>query len=558
MKDNNGIFTMNDYFLIPDKKQKEILKRVVDLWTQFLDWTLREWKVLVYEDVNFFLNNINEELPNESVSIDETLEMLKKVAKYSIAQSDLNYLAFPDSWNSLPAMMGSLFSKFLNQNLIGVDRSAPIATFIEIQLIEWFRWLIGYNTKPLKEIKSLSEVSWMWTTWGHLSNHIAILSALNKKIPEIKDKWISWLNITPVILVSKKISHYSIESAAIHLWIGKENIIDIPTLPNFTTDFDALEEIIHSLPQNKKPIMVISVAWNTRTSSLDDLESVSHFAKKYNLWNHVDACHWGSLLFSKKHKRTYLKWIENADSVTIDPHKWLFVTYPSSYVIFKQRDTLTMFTRYPEECKDGSNWDLWLITPFLWSRWFESLNIRLLIKTMWLKWIEKTILYREKIAKYAEKLIIDSWNFITLNDMDFYRMAFVYIPKTIKEYIVNNFTNLTEHKCSEIQKLIDKYNHEINQSLYESWELCLDEYKLHDIWNRIWLGVSSRYTVMAITIWNPLYTEKSIKKSLEKLFKSSEDLEKLMIKEFYNLINSTHDNFERTTKEQVVKWPAWW
>gem|GEM_PF-7041269 len=36
-------------------------------------------------------------------------------------------------------MMGTLFSKFLNQNLIGVDRSAPIATFIEIQLIEWFR-----------------------------------------------------------------------------------------------------------------------------------------------------------------------------------------------------------------------------------------------------------------------------------------------------------------------------------------------------------------------------------------------------------------------------------
>jgi len=545
------------YFIKPDKQQKKILNKVIDLWVQFLDWTLREWKFLIYKDANFFLNYVNEEIPKESRSIDDTFEILKEVAKYSISQSDLNYLAFPDSWNSLPAMMGTLFSKFLNQNLIGVDRSAPIATFIEIQLIEWFRWLVWYDTKPLKEIKSLSEVSWMWTTWGHLSNHIAILSALNKNFPKIKEEGLSWLKVKPVILVSKKISHYSIESAVIHLWIGKENIIDIPTLPNFTTDFEALEEIINSLPNNKKPFMIISVAWNTRTSSLDDLENISIFAKEHDLWNHVDACHWGSLLFSKKHITTYLKWIENADSVTIDPHKWLFVTYPSSYVIFKQRDTLTMFTRYPKECRDGSNWDLWLITPFLWSRWFESLNIWLMIKIMWLKWIEKTILDREKIAKYAEKLIIDSWNFITLNDMDFYRMAFVYIPNNIKEYIKKYINELEDVKVIEIQKLIDNYNHSINQSLYVLWELCLDEYKLHDVWNRVWFWVNYRYTVMAITIWNPLYTKKSINESLNKLFDKAKNLEDKMINDFNNIIIGINSNGNEKQASKV-KWPAWW
>jgi hypothetical protein len=232
----------------------------------------------------------------------------------------------------------------------------------------------------------------------------------------------------------------------------------------------------------------------------------------------------------------------------------LFVSYPSSYVLFKDRKTLTMFSRYEKECNEWKVWDLGFITPFLWSRWFESLWIWLFIKTVWIKWIEKIILDREDNAKYAEKLILESSFFITLHNMDFYRMAFVYCPKLIYKYIVNN--NITNDIKNNLQNLIDNYNHKINQRLYESGELCLDEYKLHDVWNKIWLWKENRYTVMAVTIWNPLYTKKSIKKSLSILFNEAIKNEKAILSDFYNIINFKKNNDYKKSNHHT--WPAGW
>ncbi len=545
------------YFIGPRSEHEALLKATIDLGLRFMDGSLRENKVLIYKDPKFFLSSLSEALPIESRDVGDTLLLLEEIGKYSIAQSDLNYLAFPDSGNSLPAMMWSIFSKFINQNLIAFDRSAPIASIIEIQLIEWLRELIGYESKPLNEVKNLAEISGMCTTGGHMSNHVAILSALNHAFPQIRENGISWLGCTPVIFLSKKISHYSIESAVCHLWIGKANIIDIPTLPDFTTDFTALDWIIQSLPADKKPFMIVSVSGNTRTSSLDDISKITPLCKKYNLWHHVDACHGGSLLFSEKLKAQYLDWIDQADSVTIDPHKWLFVTYPSSFVLFKKRNTLTMFSRYAKECEEGEVWDLGFITPFLWSRWFESLWLWLLIKIMWFKWIETTILDREKNAKYAERLIIDSGDFVTLNRMDFYRMAFVFCPKEIHEYLEKHADTLDEERKKRIRNLIDTFGHQINQKLYESWKLCLDEYKLHDVGNRMHLGTSDRYMVMAITIWNPLYSEESLKQSLSVLFEESNEQKQKLIAEFKDIVNSD-SNEAAYLNELHTAWPAGW
>jgi len=418
--------------------------------------------------------------------------------------------------------------------------------------------LIGFENKPLKDINSLSDVSGMWTTGGHMSNHIAILSALNKAFPEIKEKGISNLKFSPVILLSKKISHYSFDAAVHHLGLGKENIIDIPVNEDFTTNFEKLENILNSLPKDKKPFMIISVAGNTRTSSLDNLTKIGFFCRKHDLWNHVDACHGGSLLFSKKLKSQHLEGISQADSVTIDPHKGLFVTYPSSYVLFKKRSTLTMFSRYQNECYDGNSWDLGFITPFFGSRGFESLGLWLFIKVMGVKAIGETIEYRDKIAKYAEKLIIDSNYFVTLNKMDFYRMTFVFCPKVIHEYIIKYANSLDDGEKQKIRNLIDKYNHIINQDLYESGHLCLDEYKLHDVGNKVGLGVKDRFIVFAITIGNPLYTEESMTNSLNILFKKAKIVERKIITDFFKIVKSKKNAFNYDNPNKHTLGPAGW
>jgi hypothetical protein len=116
---------------------------------------------------------------------------------------------------------------------------------------------------------------------------------------------------------------------------------------------------------------------------------------------------------------------------------------------------------------------------------------------------------------------------------------------------------LDEERKKRIRNLIDTFGHQINQKLYESWKLCLDEYKLHDVGNRMHLGTSDRYMVMAITIWNPLYSEESLKQSLSVLFEESNEQKQKLIAEFKDIVNSD-SNEAAYLNELHTAWPAGW
>ncbi len=544
-----------EYFIVPTNKQKELLKKTVELAMKFYDGSLRDNKFLIYKPPKYFFKKLDRTIPKNPIDVGKSLKLLKEIGKYSISQFDKTYLSFPDSGNSLPGMMGSIFAKFINQNLSAFDRSAPIATVIEIQLIEWLRELIGYTSKELKDIETLSEVGGMCVTGGHMANHIGMMAALNNKFPEIGEKGLSNLNFSPVILLSKKISHYSFYEAAHHLGIGKENVIDVPTTSHFTTDYIELKKILDSLPKNKVPFMIVGVAGNTKTSSLDDLNKLADLCKKYNLWFHVDACHGGSLLFSGQMKKKFLNGIERADSVSIDPHKGLFLPYPSSYILFKKRDTLTIFSKHPEETKDKNIWELCLITPFYGSRGFESLSLWMLISVMGTKGIGEVVEYRSIIARYAERLIDNSGLFVKLNDMDFYRMAFVFCPEKFHNYLIKYGSKLDQKQKESITDLINRYGCEVNQKLYRAGEVCLDKYSLYDVGNKLNLNIEEKFLVIAITAGNPLYTKASMKTSLNKLFKEAEKMIPKFEKEFILIVKEKHSIAEKLCD---IGGPAGW
>src|SRR5258708_19508324 len=106
--------------------------------------------------------------------------------------------------------------------MISVSRSDASARFGEIQLIEWIRQLIGFEYKSLDKVNALSEVSGMVTSGGHMSNHVAMLAALNSNFPQIKKEGLSSLDFQPAVIMAGDISHYSHTSAAHHFGIGHD------------------------------------------------------------------------------------------------------------------------------------------------------------------------------------------------------------------------------------------------------------------------------------------------------------------------------------------------
>jgi hypothetical protein len=152
------------------------LRRTMSVGLAFMH---REDPLLRYAAPDGLQDMIASALPHDGDDFDAVLQAADRlVVAHSISQSHPGYLAFPDSANSLAAIAGSVLGRFLNQNLIAVDRSAPAATFVEIQVIEWLRELVGYDTKPLGQLRGVKDVGGLWTTGGHLSNHVAMLAVM--------------------------------------------------------------------------------------------------------------------------------------------------------------------------------------------------------------------------------------------------------------------------------------------------------------------------------------------------------------------------------------------
>lgn len=542
-------------FLVDSDEQRKLFKKVIDKGFDFVNGKIRGNKAINYKSIpelQEIVSNFDD--TKSSLSKDQILEILDDVGNLSVSQSDLGYIAFPDSGNAVPAMMAEIYSKFLNQNLTGVDRSAPLATFMEIQLIEWLRGLIGYESKPFKDINSLSEVSGMCTTGGHMSNHIAIMSALNEKFPEVKQNGLTKLGKTPKIILADAISHYSFSSAMHHLGLGQENILKAKSTERFTTDIEDVKKIIKENNQNDEIFMIVAVAGNSRTSSIDSISELSKVCRDNNIWLHVDACHGGSLLFSQKLKEKYLSGIELADSVSIDPHKGMFVTYPLSYVLFKKRDILTHFTRYEEKVRSGDSWELGYITPFYGSRGFESFKLWLMIKSFGIEYLAEIVEEREKNAKMITEFLVQTKLFSLFNKMELYRLVFIFLPENIKS--LWRGVDLKDTVKDNLKKCIDSYTHKLNQLLYEEGEVVLDEFKLPDISNSSNLNLTSeKFGVMSISIGNPLFNKEILENNVQHIEKCAKILEENYRKDILNILEGS--NFIED-EEEVHYGPAGW
>ena len=546
---------MSDFFLDGNnKKQKELFNSVIDLGFDFINGETRKNKVVNYKNSEFLKAKFSEPIPKNGICYDAVLKLIEEIGEYSISQSDLNYLAFPDSGNSIHALLADIYSKFINQNLISFDRGAPVATLIEIQLIEWLREYVGYDHKVLKKVNSLSEVSGMWTTGGHMSNHIAIMTALNHKYSIVKKKGLKALAFSPKIILAGKISHYSISSAMHHLGLGSENIIDIASNPDFTTSTIDLERVLKQHKKDGDVFMVVGVAGNTRTSSIDNLKKIGDLCKKYGVWFHIDACHGGSLLLSKKLKRKHLDGIEEGDSVSLDPHKGMFVAYPCSYVIFKKRDSLMKFNRYEDKTQKVESWNLGYITPFFGSRGFESFKLWMLIKGLGKIELEKIVEERDRNAHYVFAKIKKSKLFVLFHEISFYRMCFVFLPEKINK-IIEDRGSLTQRCLSKLKDCVDNYTHRINQELYEEGLICVDEFKLHDIGDVTHLNAGNdSFFVIGVVTGNPLHTRESLDKSLDVLFKKADSFLLQMEIDILNIL----DNGTYQEKTDKTSGPAGW
>jgi len=377
-------------------------------------------------------------------------------------------------------------------------------------VINWLREIIGYKVN--KNPKEIINVGGINVPGGTLANTIALLLARENAIPDTMKKGLS--STKPLkMFIPEGIGHYTSKAALAWLGIGTDNIVEVKTTKDFTIDRNDLIKKIEKNKKNSTPFAIIAYAGDSRTMAIDNFIELSKIAKKYNVWLHIDACHGASLCFSNKLKYK-VKGIELADSVTIDPHKVLFIPYPSSYLLIKDPLKFKAVAGV-SDLITKERYSFGQVTPFLGSRPFNSLKLWFLIKNLGKKEIGKLIEKRHDMAKYFALLIEKTSDFYLMNNVIINSVAYIYLPEELKLKLERNPSQAIINKINDL-------NLRIQKRIFKEGKFYIHTFKLNDFKNVLGGGNEKIYQMQRLMLGNPLTT----KYDLQDLLKYSQRIAK--------------------------------
>lgn len=435
----------------------------------------------------------------------ELKELLKKfqteILPYCSNFSNENFMGFPDAGNSIAGISGAILADFLQQNLINSSFCAPIATYMEIAVIKWFRELLGYD---IKQINNIWDVGGVITYGGTGSNATAMLLARENFRKNTMQNGVDNPSDYKVI-IPKGIGHYSIKSSC--MWLGcGNNVIEVET-ENFRYN---LEELQKTLKENKGKIMcVVAYVGDSRTMTIENLKEVHKIVKEEdsNIWLHADACHGFSLAFSKKLKRK-IEGIELFDSISTDPHKVLTIPYCVSALLVKEPEKFKLVTSTSDLImQEDFAWGQ--ITPFIGSKSWVSLKIWFAIQNLGVDKIGKIIEERCNMAVKFADIIKSTNDFILLNDVNINSVVFMYVKdkNKIKEYDINE---------------LNEINIKIHERMMDEGKYHLHKFSLPDDKGVIKKGATI-YPLRYMS-GNPNISEKTLTDVLDYIRKIAKDL----------------------------------
>jgi aromatic-L-amino-acid decarboxylase len=256
------------------------------------------------------------EMPIEGISATELLEVLRgKIVPHATTISSPRYFGL---FNPAPlpvAVWVDALCSALNQNG-AAWRQSPSVSVLEAVVIGWLGELIG---QPESGFGTL-------TSGGSEANLIALKCARDRAVRQSAHAGLAGTG-GPIRVYASEQGHYSLRRSVDILGIGRDNLRPVGTDRCFRIRLDELSAAIEAdLAAGHRPAAIVGIAGSTSTGAVDPLDGLADLAAEYGLWYHVDAAYGGALAFSATHGGL-LRGIERADSVTVDPHKWLFVPF---------------------------------------------------------------------------------------------------------------------------------------------------------------------------------------------------------------------------------------
>lgn len=293
---------------------RELGYKLVDQIAEFLDG-LSQRPVTSGESPQTIRNLLGADILPEHGSpandlLDEVTDLL---LDHSLFNGHPRFWGYITSSAAPIGVLADLLAAAVNPN-VGAAVLSPVASEIEAQSIRWIADLIGYPRT----------CGGLLVSGGNMANFVCFLAARKAKVPwDLSVDGLSAGNRQLVTYVSKE-THTWIDKAAELFGMGTNSVRWIVANEDHQMDIDALEKQIKAdLADDHLPFLVVGTAGTVGIGATDPLPEIAVICKEYNLWFHVDGAY-GAPAVGLPDASFQLKGLREADSIALDPHKWLY------------------------------------------------------------------------------------------------------------------------------------------------------------------------------------------------------------------------------------------
>ena len=412
---------MSDHLKLSPEEFPELARQGADFVTQYYR-SLDERPVFVPTTAETTRLALDEPLPEHGADLAGLLDVVRDVvARYNRHSAHPRLFGYVCSPGAPITAISQMIGAAMNIN-VTCWRSAPSGTQMELTVIRWMKEILGYPP----------DAAGVLVSGGSMANFAGLAAARSAKTPgnAVRDG----LSGAPrmCVYVSRE-SHFSVTKAAGLLGLGEANVRQIETDSGLRIDLaDLTRRVAEDRDAGCLPICVVANAGTTATGAFDPIGELADFARRENLWLHVDAAYGGFAALAPSARHLFAR-IAEADSVALDPHKWLYGPMGCGCVLYKDPATaLAAFSHDADYIRrigltQDEAFAFWDYGPEL-SRPLRALDLWMLIKFAGSARIAEAIERNISCAKYLEKLVHASTDFEMLAPVGLSIFCFRYRP----------------------------------------------------------------------------------------------------------------------------------
>jgi glutamate/tyrosine decarboxylase-like PLP-dependent enzyme len=378
---------------------------------------LRDHKVYRHTSSREIRDRLDAALPIRGMEFGELLKVFREtIIPFSRQNAHPRMFGYVQSPGTPLAAIADVLASTLNANLT-VWRSAPAPVEVERLTIDWIRQILGFNR----------EAGGLFVSGGSMANLAAIAAAR-----QAKDSSSDRLR-----MYASGETHFSIAKAAALLGIGRQNVRHVAVDEHFKMRLDDLiSKITADLEAGHVPFCIVANAGTVNTGAVDPLAEIREVANRFQLWMHVDGSY-GAFAVLAKSARKLFAGIEQADSIALDPHKWLYLPVDVGCVIYRSPEIARAafaheaeYTRIIGEKADEA-FAFWDYGPEL-SRRFRALKVWMLLKGVGIESLSEAIESNLACARYFESLVRASDDFEMIAPVELSIFCFRHVPMELR------------------------------------------------------------------------------------------------------------------------------